>query len=160
MPIITKSGGENYSYALGINNGDQVWLQFSDANDNNIVYTTYGDGAGQHLDAGHRRSSTASPKRCRSTSTACCRRKQSFNTYAPVDSGSPLVIAADQPLGAFGDGAFQGMIQQVALWNVALSATEIAAELRHRAHGTETGLRCICRSTTPAAAPPCRSGAE
>ena len=51
-PIISKSGGQNYTYAIGINNGGQVWLQFSDANDNNLLLHARRRGAAQHLDAG------------------------------------------------------------------------------------------------------------
>ena len=139
MPIITKSGGRNYTYALGMDSGDQIWLQFSDANNNNIVYTTYGVAPGNTWTQ-----VTGVVDSVAHTMTIYINgvqaAQQSFNAYTPVDSGSPLVIAADQPMGSFGDGAFQGLIQQVAVWNVARAASDIQASYNAALTGTESGL--------------------
>jgi hypothetical protein len=139
MPILTKSGGENYSYAIGLDSGDRVWMKFSDANNNNIIYTTYGMAPGNTWTQ-----VTGVVDGVAHTMTIYINgvqaAQQNFGTYNPVDSGSPLVIAADQPLGAFGDGAFQGLIQQVAVWNVARGANDIQSSYNAALVANEAGL--------------------
>ena len=163
VPIITKSGGRNYTYALGMDNGDQIWLQFSDANNNNIVYTTYGVAPGNTWTQ-----VTGVVDGVAHTMTIYINgvqaAQQSFNAYTPVDSGSPLVIAADQPMGSFGDGAFQGLIQQVAVWNVARAASDIAGELQRRTDGDRkrpravpAAARCQRQHDSRRQGPECRS---
>src|SRR5262249_45645107 len=138
-PIISKAGGQNYAYAIGVNSLGQVWLRFSDAGNDNLLFTPANAAP---LNAWTQVTAVVdgTAKNMAIYIDGVLSASKSFTAYAPIDAATPLMIAADQPLGAFGDGAFQGLIQQVALWNIALDATTIGNNFDQAPTGQEAGL--------------------
>ncbi len=139
VPILAKAGGRDFTYALGLDSGDRIWLRFTDANNDNRVYTNFGIAPGNTwtqvtgvVDGATRTMSVYI--------NGVLAAQQAYGSYTPVDSGSPLTIAADKFMGANNDGAFQGLIQHVAVWNVARSASEIQASYNSALTGHEAGL--------------------
>ena len=140
VPILSRIATNGVSYQLGLTNGDQLQLRiFSSTNGNSYVTSNYGVAPGgvwtQVAAVINFANNTAALYINGVLAT-----QSGINTYTLVDNAAPLVIGADQTLGWNNDGAFQGLIQQVQLWTVARSATDILTSYDTALAGTESGL--------------------
>jgi hypothetical protein len=133
-PIVANS-----NYELYVDNGDRLVLFIGDGANTYRLYWNWGavpGGAWTHVAASVDAATHLMTLYINGVQVA----QQNCGAYAPADRGSVLSIGAETPLGANNSGAWQGIIQQVSLWNVALKGAQIAGNMTAALAGTETGL--------------------
>ncbi len=139
IPIIVKGGGSSVSYGLYVTNGDQILFKISDATNTYNLFTNYGVAP---INQWTQITATLDPVAGLMTIyiNGVQSAQQSYGAYNPTANSQPFEVAADQSLGQNGVGTFEGLIDDVRLWNTVLTPAQITANFNVALAGNEAGL--------------------
>ena len=139
LPIVAKlSPAGQPTYALFLDNGDRISFLINDGQNSSTLYTNYGVvpiGAWTHIAA------TVDPSTHQMTLylNGVQVAQQGYGSFNPPATGGAFYVAPPPSL-AGATAAFEGGIDEVRLWTVALTAAQVAATMNTALAGNEAGL--------------------
>ena len=126
-------------YALYLTNGDQIHFSISDGTNNYNLYTNYGiapGGVWTQVTATLDPSTNLMTIYINGVQAA----QQSYGAFSPQPNSQPLYIAPQPPDSDVNIAAYEGGLDEISLWNVALTGAQIAAQMGAPLQGNEAGL--------------------